>query len=376
MCSSERILLFIKFRIVGAKCMLELQVKKTGGDYSTITEAINAIPYEEEGVIYIGAGTFREKIFCEKRDITFIGDGIDSTVIEYDDGAFDEMEDGTKRGTFRSYTAFFGGKMCRVKNMTISNTAGPGDKRGQAIAVYADAEQCLFENVKMLGFQDTLFCAPLPQNERQKNGFFGPRAFTPRIKTKQYYHNCEIHGDVDFIFGGADAVFDDCFIQCNNRYKDEADGDDVSASADSKNSTGAKKSPVKDGSTADRHINGYITAASGLKDGLGFIFRNCTITGEEGCEEGSVFLGRPWREEARTVFLNCRMDNTIAPERFSGWGAVDREEPETFYGEYGTKNLDGSSFADLSHKNSWVKEITKEEFDRLNSEADKIYQWF
>ena len=70
------------------------------------------------------------------------------------------------------------------------------------------------------------------------------------------------------------------------------------------------------------------------------------------------------------------MDNTIAPERFSGWGAVDREEPETFYGEYGTKNLDGSSFADLSHKNSWVKEITKEEFDRLNSEADKIYQWF
>ncbi|MBP5244237.1 MAG: hypothetical protein J6Z28_05915, partial [Succinivibrio sp.] len=184
---------------------------------------------------------------------------------------------------------------------------------------------------------------------------FGPRAFTPRIKTKQYYKNCEIHGDVDFIFGGADAVFDDCFIQCNNRYKDETIG-------------GA----VKDGSTAERHINGYITAASGLKDDLGFVFRNCIIKGEEGCREGSVFLGRPWREEARTVFINCSMDKTIAPERFSGWGAVDKDEPDTFYGEYGTREFDGSSFADISHKNSWVKEITEDIYNRINSEADKI----
>ncbi len=334
---------------------MELYVKKQGGDYSTITEAINAVPYEEEAIIHIGEGIFREKLFCEKRDITFIGEGEGSTIIEYGDGAFDEMEDGTKRGTFRSYTAFFGGKKCVVKNLTIKNTAGPGEIKGQAIAVYADAERCFFENVRMLGCQDTLFCAPLPVNERQKNGFFGPRAFTPRIKTKQYYKNCEIHGDVDFIFGGADAVFDDCIIQCNNRYKDEKAG-------------GA----VKDGSTAERRINGYITAASGLKDGLGFVFRNCTIKGEEGCRKASVFLGRPWREEAKTVFLNCRMDETIAPERFSGWGTVDKDEPDTFYGEYGTLALDSGSFADISHKNRWVKEITEDIYNRINSEAEKI----
>lgn len=336
---------------------MKLYVKKQGGDYSTITEAINAVPYEEEAIIHIGEGIFREKLFCEKRDITFIGEDVDSTIIEYGDGAFDEMEDGTKRGTFRSYTAFFGGKKCVVKNLTIKNTAGPGEIKGQAIAVYADAERCFFENVRMLGYQDTLFCAPLPFTERQKNGFFGPRAFTPRIKTKQYYKNCEIHGDVDFIFGGADAVFDDCYISCNNRL-----GRDASL----------KREADKSGAMGKRQISGYITAASGLKDDLGFVFRNCTITGEEGCGEATVFLGRPWREEARTVFLNCKMGECIAPERFSGWGAVDKEEPKTFYGEYGTKSLDGSSFTNLSHKNSWVKEITEDICNRINSEADKI----
>ncbi len=357
--------------------MLELHVKKSGGDYSTITEAINAVPYEEEAVIHIGEGTFREKIFCEKKNITFIGEGFDKTVIEYDDGAFDMMEDGSKRGTFRSYTAFFGGKRCTVKDMAISNTAGPGEKRGQAIAVYADAEICSFENVKMLGCQDTLFCAPLPFTERQKNGFFGPRVYTPRIKTKQYYKNCQIYGDVDFIFGGADAVFDDCYIQCNNRYKDEQTGTSTGEEKILSNSSKAGDArPIKDGATADRHINGYITAASGLKDDLGFVFRNCTITGEEGCEEASVFLGRPWREQARTVFLNCKMGKCIASERFSGWGAVNKDEPETFYGEYGSINLEGSSFADLSNRNPWVKEIDEKLYKELNSKAEEITMLF
>ena len=119
--------------------MIDIYVKKQGGDYSTITEAIQAAPYEERAVIHIGEGIYREKIFSEKADITFIGEGIDRTVIEYDDGAFDEMEDGTKRGTFRTATAFFGGRKSKVKDMTIKNTAGPGSLRGQALAVYADA---------------------------------------------------------------------------------------------------------------------------------------------------------------------------------------------------------------------------------------------
>lgn len=337
--------------------MFEIHVKKTGGDFSTIQEAINAVPYEEEAVIYIGEGTFREKIFSEKRDISFIGEGIDKTVIEYDDGALDIMEDGSKRGTFRTYTAFLGGKRCAVKNMTIANTAGDGSVRGQALAVYADAEVCIFENTKLTGHQDTLFCAPLPYTERKKNGFFGPRVFTPRVLTKQWYKNCEIYGDVDFIFGGADAVFDDCLIVCNNRLKNV------------KNEQVADK---ERGPQSDRAVNGYITAASGLKENLGFVFRHCTVTGEKGCEKGSVFLGRPWREEARTIFLNCRMDETIAPERFSGWGAISKDEPETFYGEYGTIDINNDIEPDMSGKNVWVKTIDTESSNEFNKKADEL----
>ena len=335
--------------------MFEINVAKENGDYSTITEAIQAVPYEEQAVIHIGEGIYHEKLFCEKSDITFIGAGADKTIIEYDDGAFDIMEDGSKRGTFRSYTAFFGGKKATVKNMTIANTAGDGSLRGQALAVYADADICFFENVKMTGHQDTLFCAPLPLTERQKNGFMGPRVLNPRKKTKQLYRNCEIYGDVDFIFGGADAVFEDCLIVCNNREKIVT-------------SNGSNEGDKAGG----RFINGYITAACGTKDDLGFIFKNCTFKGEEGCAEASVFLGRPWRDEARTVFLDCKMDKSIAPERFSGWGAIDKDQPDTYYGEYGSVSLESGEAIDLGRKNSFVRDICEEEYKRLFGRTNNL----
>ncbi len=335
--------------------MLEIYVKKENGDFTTIMEAVEAVPYEEKAIIHIGEGVYTEKIFAEKADITFIGDGVDKTVIEFGDGANDIMPDGSKRGTFRSYTAFFGGKRTVVKNLTIRNTAGDGRVAGQAVAVYADALVCNFENVKMEAHQDTLFCAPLPVSERQKNGFFGPRVMTPRVLTKQYYKNCEITGDVDFIFGGADAVFDDCTIICNNRkaneIHEEGDKDQI-------------------GQT-NRFVNGYVTAACGLTENIGFIFRNCIVKGEDGCEKASVFLGRPWREQAKTVFMNCKMDDAIAPERYSGWGGITKDEPDTTYGEFGTVDMAGNT-VDLSNKNGWVKDIDESVAQELEQKANEV----
>ena len=68
------------------------------------------------------------------------------------------------------------------------------------------------ENVNLYGNQDTLFTAPLPLQEREQNGFRGPRENTPRLDTVQYYKNCTIRGNIDFIFGGANAVFDTCTL--------------------------------------------------------------------------------------------------------------------------------------------------------------------
>ncbi len=294
---------------------MEIHVEKSGGDFSTIQEAINAVPYGEKALITIGEGRFEEKTFCEKSDITFKGAGIDKTVIDFDDYANEVMEDGTKRGTFRSYTAFFGGGKVTVSDLTIRNSAGDGRVVGQAVAVYADADLCLFENVKMTGCQDTLFCAPLPVSERQKNGFLGPRVMTARRLTRQYYKSCVITGDVDFIFGGADAVFDDCDITCNDRMHGGSSFAEKPLSADKATGSRLDKDQID---VTERLINGYITAACGLKDNLGFVFRNCTIRGAKGCEAGSVFLGRPWRQEARTVFLNCRMRASLPSDSPAG----------------------------------------------------------
>ena len=406
--------------------MLEIKVEKNGGDFSFIQEAIDAVPYEESAVIRIGEGIFNEKLFCEKKDITFVGAGIDKTVIDFDDYANEIMEDGSKRGTFRSYTAFLGGKRVTVRDMTIRNSAGDGRVVGQAVAVYADADVCLFENVEMNGCQDTLFCAPLPRAERQKNGFMGPRVMTERRLTRQYYKNCIITGDVDFIFGGADAVFDDCRIVCNDRMHGSNRMLDVMGAAGSKvarvgagsgavksvgagngvagAASGAGKLDKDQIDVTERLVNGYVTAACGLSSDLGFVFRNCLVTGAEGCEEGSVFLGRPWREEARTVFLNCVCDKSIAPERFSGWGGITKDEPQTFYGEFGTRLVDGTvagdggagaqgvetvgseadaacsnvatgaagQLVDLSCKNPWVKDIDEALAAELSKRADEV----
>ena len=338
-----------------------ITVTKSGSGFEKIQDAIDSVPYDVAAVIQIGEGIFREKIFCEKKDITFVGEGIDKTVIDFDDCADQIMEDGSRRGTFRSYTAFFGGERVTVRNMTISNSAGDGRKVGQAIAVYADAERCLFENVKLTGHQDTLFLAPLPRTERQKGGFTGPGMYKERKLTRQYYKNCIITGDVDFIFGGSDAVFDDCDIVVNNREKE---------SFESKKDDSATKLDKDQIDTKERFINGYVTAGCGLSDGLGFVFRNCSVRGEKGCAKGSVFLGRPWREQAKAVFLNCTMDETIAKERFSGWGGIAKDEPQTWYGEYGTM-VDGKS-ADLSGKNPWVRDIDDKTAASISQRADEI----
>ncbi|MDD3428598.1 MAG: pectinesterase family protein [Oscillospiraceae bacterium] len=279
--------------------MLEIYVAQDKtGDFVTITEAVNSVPYGTTATIFIAAGVYCEKIFCEKKNLILIGAGTDQTVLTWNDGGKQPHCDGRKKGTFRSYSIFLGGEHITVKNLTISNTAGDGRIVGQAIAAYVDADTAYFENVHLLGRQDTLFCAPLPLQEREENGFLGPRHLTARKATAQYYKNCFISGDVDFIFGGADAVFDTCEIFSYNR---------------------------------DSAVNGYVAAPCTPAQGIGFIFINCHFTSN--CPPHSVYLARPWRSLAKAAFLNCCLDAHIHSQGFAGWGDVLKAEPETTFVE-------------------------------------------
>ncbi len=131
--------------------MLTITVAQDGsGDFASVSEAVLAVPYACAAEIRIGPGVYREKLVCEKQDITLIGAGMESTRIVWGDGGRLPHPDGRPTHTFRSYTAFFRGIELRVRDLTIENDAGPGAKVGQAVAAYVDCSHTLFENVRLL----------------------------------------------------------------------------------------------------------------------------------------------------------------------------------------------------------------------------------
>lgn len=262
------------------------------GDFHTITDALQSIPADNRipTTIEISPGTYHEKLTVDKPFVTLLGTGSsnDMTIISYDDYALSLMDDGQKRGTFRTYTLFIDTHDITLRNLTIENASGDSKTHGQAIALYADGDRLIVDSCRLLGHQDTLFTGPLPPKELQPGGFLGPKRFAPRINGRHYYKNCYICGDIDFIFGSATAYFEDCIIESLPRESET--------------------------------IEGYTTAAS-TPEGqeYGYVFSNCRFT-SAGCAPASVYLGRPWRNFAKTVLLQCELGAHIHPALFHDWG--------------------------------------------------------
>lgn len=280
-----------------------LTVSRDGtGDYNTIQSAIDSISdhNEQEVIIYIYKGIYREKLVINKPHITLAGQDRVSTKVVYGDYADMIMENGERRGTFRSQTIFIDADYCTIRNLTIENDAGCGTQKGPAIAVYADGDRLLFDQCDILGSQDTLFTAPLPPVPLVPDGFAGAKADSPRVNGRQHYKHCLISGDVDFIFGSATAFFEACTIYSKNNSR-----------------IGSK---------------GYITAASTAKgQEYGYVFYQCKF--ESNCPPQSVYLGRPWRNFAKTVLISCYLGEHI---KTAGWHDWDKPDARAncFYAEY------------------------------------------
>lgn len=278
-------------------------------------------------IIHIGPGIYREKLVISRPNVTLLGCGEkpEDVTIVYGEGAFEIMPEGDKRGTFRTAAVRIDAQDFTAKNITFQNDAGPGYRVGQALALYVDGDRAYFENCRMLGSQDTIFTAPLPEQEFQPGGFKGPGEFKPRTMTRQCYKNCYIEGDVDFIFGSAVCYFEGCTIFSRARE------DLISVSA-----------PVP------TPTHGYITAASTPENAeYGYVFKDCRL--ESDCPKASVYLGRPWREFAKTVFLNCYLGEHIHPE---GWNDWKKTHGHFYYGEYNSSGpgANPGARADYSHQ--------------------------
>jgi pectinesterase len=298
--------------------------KDGSGEFINIQSAVDSIAENnlERVTIYVKKGVYKEKLYINKPFITLLGEDLKETILTYDDCGNKLMDNGETMGTFRSYSTFIGGDDFIAENITFENSAGPGKIVGQALAVYVDGDRIKFRNCRFLGSQDTIFTGPLPPQKMEGALGGGPRKEEERRKVRQYYENCYICGDVDFIFGASTAVFNKCEIFSKDR---------------------------------KMNVNGYITAASTPEDvNFGYVFIDCKLTSE--AAPNTVFLGRPWRDYAAVTFINCWMGEHIIKEGWHNWNRPGVEE-KVRYQEYGS-NGPG---ANIDDRVKWSKILTSEE---------------
>lgn len=268
------------------------------GQYTSLQEAISTAPMKTDPatprwVIYVKAGTYRERIYVqrERGNIHVIGEDRARTVVVHNQHANIVGADGKPIGTFRTPTVQIDGDGMIWENLTLANDAGPV---GQALALRADGDRLEFRRVRFLGWQDTILVN----------------------RGRHYFADCYIEGHVDFIFGAATAYFDRCHIHA-----------------------------LKDG---------YLTAASTPKDmPYGYVFADCRITGADGVK---TYLGRPWREFAKTVFLRTEMSAAVRPEGWHNWNKPGAEQT-TFYAEFGST---GPGAGDATRV-KWARPLTAAE---------------
>lgn len=279
------------------------------GAYHSISKALEAIdescPNDGRPVtIHIEPGEYRERVEIHRSHVTIEGETADSVRIVGSLGAKMPSGDGSgvdgTLGTFRTYTVLVDADDVRLENFTIVNDAGDGREVGQAIALYADGDRLVVDACCITGRQDTLFLGPLPPREVKPGGFIGPKQFAPRRVGRQYFRRCRIEGDVDFIFGGACAYFEGCEIRSLNRNMD---------------------------------VNGYVTAASTPEgEPYGFVFHGCSFTAAQDVAPDSVYLGRPWREWAQTVLIDCWLGQHIKREGWWDWAKPAAHERAHYAG--------------------------------------------
>jgi len=267
------------------------------GDFAGVQAAIDAVPVlrKNETRILIRNGIYKEKLTLPttKTNVTLIGEDVNKTILTYDDYAMKKNRFGEEMGTSSSASFFINGDNFRAENITFQNSAGPV---GQAVAARIDGDMVVFVNCKFLGFQDTLY----PHGE----------------KSRQYYKDCYIEGTTDFIFGWSTAVFENCEVFSK-----------------------------KDGY--------YITAASTLENTpYGFVFVNCQLTGD--APTNSVYLGRPWRPFAKTVFINCEMGEHVSEQGWHNWNKPDAEKT-AFYAEFQSSGPG----ADKGSRVSWSHQLSE-----------------
>lgn len=278
------------------------------GDFTSLNEAIAKAPMrtgaaDPRWFIRVKPGVYRERVYVqrERGNIRVSGDDPETTRVEFDVHAKTPGADGKPVGTFGTPTVQIDGDGMLWEDITLANTAGPV---GQALALRADGDRLAFRRCRFLGWQDTILVN----------------------RGRHYFEDCRIEGHVDFIFGAATAYFSRCHI----------------------------------------HVlrDGYITAASTPEGAAhGYVFADCRVTTAPEVKKG-VYLGRPWRDFAQTVFLRTELAGNIRAEGWHNWNKPDAERT-TFYAEFGSTGPGAAP----DKRVSWAKKLTESDAAALTPQT-------
>lgn len=254
--------------------------------------AASATPY----IIHIRNGRYHEKLFIDKPHIVLLGESRDHTILSYDDYSGIKDAEGKSLGTWRCASVIIRAVDFHAESLTVENTfdylgndAKPDDdptrtNEPQAVALMTDvgADRTSLHNVRLLGYQDTLFT----------------------LAGRTHIRHSEIAGNIDFIFGAGQTVIDQCDLVSRPRGRDLPTGE----------------------------MTGFVTAPSTpLVDQFGLVVMNSRLLREsDQVVDASCPLGRPWHPTTSfpdgryanpnaigaAVFLNCWMDSHITA---AGW---------------------------------------------------------
>jgi pectinesterase len=285
--------------------------------YTNLQKAIDAAPDNGTKIytIFIKAGTYPGQILIlkAKRHIKFLGEKLESTILTYQ---FNQQESNfATLPRFRGTGVIVLGDDFQAEQITFQNTSG---NHGQALALRVDGDRAVFNHCRLLGWQDTVMLNA----------------------GRDYFTNCYVAGQVDFIYGSATVIFDHCEIHSRN--------------------------------------GGHITAASTPKEHpFGFVFMNCKLSGDaqpwidphgiaanKDNHSPKADLGRPWRPYASVTYLNCEMGAHIKPEGWNNWRNPTNEQTARF-SEY---NSIGPG-ANPDQRVKWSKQLTKEQAESIAVES-------
>lgn len=293
-----------------------MRVSSSGeADFRSVQAAIDAACERggrERIEISIAPGTYHERLNVPRSapPITLRGEGesAEQVVLTYDLSAKSVVPPETQPvGTSGSASTLVLADDFHAENLTFENAAGDV---GQAVALRILGDRAVFRRCRFLGWQDTLYVD-------------GGR---------QYFVECHIEGSVDFIFGRSVAVFDACTIHTRK--------------------------------------GGFITAARTLpQSSFGFVFLDCTITGDATGDPKPSFLGRPWQwdrgSRAAVAFIRCRMDPArIRPEGWDPWHRPNQPNQQpgavTRFHEFASTDLEGRPL-DVSRRVSWSHQLSPDD---------------